>query len=106
MQVAFFGAGAHSSINSYGYSPHPLSRYLSWLREILQQQREPPRRDKRVIVSVTGSLDETREMLEMLERFAATEVPPERRPIAVEFNLSCPNIPGASSLKQGWKDPG
>ncbi|GAA6020980.1 hypothetical protein JCM8202_003799 [Rhodotorula sphaerocarpa] len=93
-QVAFFGAGAHSSINSYGYSPHPLSRYLSWLREILQQQREPPRRDKRVIVSVTGSLDETREMLEMLERFAATEVPPERRPIAVEFNLSCPNIPG------------
>ncbi|KAG0661425.1 dihydroorotate dehydrogenase [Rhodotorula mucilaginosa] len=95
-QVAFFGPDAHSSINSYGYSPHPLRSYLTWLRALLAQDQSETHhqsgtvRRKQVIVSITGSLQETRVMLEMLQRFA-NEV---GEVIAVEFNASCPNIPG------------
>ncbi|TKA56836.1 hypothetical protein B0A53_01237 [Rhodotorula sp. CCFEE 5036] len=95
-QVAFFEPDAHSSINSYGYSPHPLRSYLTWLRALLAQdqsethQESGTARKKQVIVSITGSLQETRVMLEMLQRFA-NEV---GEVIAVEFNASCPNIPG------------
>ncbi|GAA5983250.1 hypothetical protein JCM10908_000212 [Rhodotorula pacifica] len=90
-QVAFFGPEAHSSTNSYGYSPHPLSLYLKWLRALLARpQSEQKKRRKRVIVSITGTLQETREMLRMVQRFAdAVEAV-----IAVECNASCPNIPG------------
>lgn len=94
-QVAFFGEEAHSSINSYGYSPFPLTKYLGWLGEILL--RSPARggqQEKQLIVSITGSLPETEEMLRMLQRFAE-EV---GRVVAVEFNMSCPNIPGRASL--------
>lgn len=70
MQVAFFGPDAHSSINSYGYSPHPLRSYLEWLRALFAQSGDGSRTRKQVIVSITGSLQETKAMLEMLQRFA------------------------------------
>ncbi|POY70438.1 hypothetical protein BMF94_6506 [Rhodotorula taiwanensis] len=90
-QVAFFGEEAHSSINSYGYSPFPLTKYLGWLGEIfLRSPARGGQQEKQLIVSITGSLPETEEMLRMLQRFAE-EV---GRVVAVEFNMSCPNIPG------------
>ncbi|KAI1786290.1 hypothetical protein LXA43DRAFT_1065194 [Ganoderma leucocontextum] len=45
-----------SSINSYGYSPHPLSKYLDWIYTILTTPMldgSPP--TKPVIISITAS---------------------------------------------------
>lgn len=85
-QVAFFGPDAQSSANSYGYSPHSLSTYLSWLRPLLETKRP-----KQLVVSITGTPSETRSMLETLRAFAAQH---EGVVVAVEHNVSCPNIVG------------
>src|SRR2546423_1285810 len=34
LQVAFSSASA-TSLNSYGYSPYPLSQYLGWIKELV-----------------------------------------------------------------------
>lgn len=62
-QVAFFGPDAQSSSNSYGYSPHSISVYLDWLRPLLLSKAPK----KQVIVSCTGTLEETKEMLQILQ---------------------------------------
>lgn len=86
-QVTFFGGpGGPSSANSFGYSPFPLDTYLSWIRPLLASSA--PR--KQVIISITGSLDEMKEMLVVLQAFA-TET---GATIGVEFNASCPNFRG------------
>jgi dihydroorotate dehydrogenase (fumarate) len=92
-QVTFFGAGAHSTANSFGFSPHPLSSYLSWLRPLIRQS---PKR-KLVIVSIGGNEKEIETMLRMLQDFADEVGVPG---VAAEYNASCPNIPGtvAASL--------
>ncbi|BGP40359.1 dihydroorotate dehydrogenase [Rhodotorula kratochvilovae] len=88
-QVAFFGPGAESSANSYGYSPYPLSSYLSWLRPLLASSPSA-RKSKQLIVSITGPLSETATMLSTLQSFATEH----GITLAAEFNASCPNIPG------------
>ncbi|GAA6051065.1 hypothetical protein JCM3770_005481 [Rhodotorula araucariae] len=87
-QVAFYGSGAESSANSFGYSPHPLASYLAWLRPLLAARPSP---SKQVIFSIAGTLVETAEMLSTLQAFA-DEFP--GLTIATELNASCPNIPG------------
>ncbi|GAA5893426.1 hypothetical protein JCM8208_000792 [Rhodotorula glutinis] len=96
-QVVFFGSEANSSANSYGYSPYPLSTYLSWLRPLVDgaapAQRSVPRAQrtkKQLIVSITGTLAETREMLVELQAFADEH----GVTLAAELNASCPNIKG------------
>ncbi|GAA6001496.1 hypothetical protein JCM10207_006695 [Rhodosporidiobolus poonsookiae] len=89
-QVTFFGPSAQSSSNSFGYSPYPLEQYLAWIRSFLKTASMEKKRTKRVIVSVTGPLDETEKMLVVLQKFAKEQ----GIVVAVEFNASCPNFRG------------
>ncbi|KAI1167603.1 hypothetical protein F5B18DRAFT_600592 [Nemania serpens] len=88
---------ADASLNTLGYSPIPLAGYLGFIERIDEEERrerregkEGKRRTKPFIVSVTGSPDE---VAECYRRVAAlsTRV---AAPVAVEVNLSCPNIAG------------
>ncbi|KAJ4006101.1 dihydroorotate dehydrogenase [Fusarium irregulare] len=76
------------SLNTLGYSPIPLDGYLDMLNEIA---RRLPNLKKTFIVSVTGSPEDIQESYRRIEN-ASRDVP---FPLAMEVNLSCPNIPGA-----------
>ncbi|KAJ9156339.1 Dihydroorotate dehydrogenase (fumarate) [Pleurostoma richardsiae] len=79
----------NASLNNLGYSPHPLDTYLGFIKTI--SQTSPSTNPKKgFIVSVTGSPDD---IVGCYRRIAATqsELP---FPLAMEINLSCPNIPG------------
>ncbi|GAA5975477.1 hypothetical protein JCM11641_004279 [Rhodosporidiobolus odoratus] len=89
-QVTFFGSSAQSSSNSYGYSPYPLSQYLDWIRPFLATAATERKRSKQVIVSVTGTLEETEKMLDVLQAFATEQ----GIVLACEMNSSCPNFRG------------
>ncbi|KAF4457225.1 hypothetical protein F53441_789 [Fusarium austroafricanum] len=79
---------ATASLNNLGYSPILLDRYLEFLAEIA---RRLPELRKTFIVSVTGSPQDISESYARIE--AASQNLPF--PLAMEVNLSCPNIPGA-----------
>ncbi|KAH7324516.1 hypothetical protein B0I35DRAFT_424366 [Stachybotrys elegans] len=81
---------ASASLNSLGYSPHTLNEYLDMIRE-LARDPELSETGKTFIISVTGSAADVRECYDIIV-LAAPSVP---FPLAVEINLSCPNIPGA-----------
>lgn len=75
------------SLNCFGLSPHPLSSYLEFIRRLA---RESPS-DKLIVVSVTGETPETNaDAVSQVIAFSK-EVPLR---LAVEINLSCPNVPG------------
>ncbi|KAF7533998.1 hypothetical protein G7054_g6587 [Neopestalotiopsis clavispora] len=78
-----------SSLNTLGYSPYLLKEYLSYIKAISDDLSEPS--NKLVIVSVTGSPDEVAECY----RLVADHSKVVKMPLAVEINLSCPNIPNA-----------
>ncbi|KAJ6262255.1 hypothetical protein Dda_3061 [Drechslerella dactyloides] len=91
-----------SSVNTYGYSPYPLSHYLSFISSILSDASPPPQsqsqsqeqgqgQKKPFIVSVTGTAAEVRVCVAGVSRWAARMVPAVT--VYVEVNLSCPNIP-------------
>lgn len=102
-----------SSLNSYGYSPHPLSTYLTWIRTLLTSPTlsgSPP--TKPIIISITSTtptvlnemLSLIQETREDLRRSYVAALPgalssdSEWDPatlVAVELNTSCPNIRGA-----------
>lgn len=91
-QYAFFdaaqsGPAQNASLNSLGYSPHPLSSYLAFIRTISYEQ--PARSSKVFIVSVTGTPADIAASYALL----ATAAPTLHFPLAMEINLSCPNIP-------------
>ncbi|KAI0974188.1 hypothetical protein F4678DRAFT_401912 [Xylaria arbuscula] len=123
-RFAFFAAGTHSvvagggegaadaSLNTLGYSPLPLDTYLGFIRQIYEEEerrgdediagREKGGRDgdennlerrkkkKPFIVSVTGTPDEVAECYRRISLFAlGVDIQ-----VAMEVNLSCPNIPG------------
>ncbi|KAF5011537.1 hypothetical protein FDECE_2368 [Fusarium decemcellulare] len=77
-----------ASLNNLGYSPIPLNGYLGFLTQIAQRL---PQLRKTFIVSVTGSPQDIQESYARIEK-AAAGLP---FPLAMEINLSCPNIPGA-----------
>ncbi|KAF4572441.1 dihydroorotate dehydrogenase [Pleurotus pulmonarius] len=103
-QVAFTNDEAHlTTINSYGYSPHPLSTYLGVITDILSSENSslPPDRhaSKPFIISVTASDAQTlREMVASIQ--SSLRYTPDGTPtswadrIAIELNTSCPNIIG------------
>jgi dihydroorotate dehydrogenase (fumarate) len=80
-------------LNSYGSSPHPLSAYLGWIRDIISTH---PDSHKPFLISITSSVpEELSQMLADVQRLRAdiqdrTGQRPTR--IAVELNTSCPNI--------------
>ncbi|KAI1418605.1 dihydroorotate dehydrogenase [Hypoxylon sp. FL1857] len=80
---------ATASLNNMGYSPLKLDEYLAYIKQISDELPGPS--DKWFIVSVTGSPDDVFTAYLRLFRLQS-EV---RMPLALELNLSCPNIPGA-----------
>lgn len=83
-----------SSLNTYGYSPHTLSEYLGFINEIVGQRHlgTSTIRKKPFIISVTGTPDEIAMSYALLAN--AAEMDEDLR-LAMEVNLSCPNIGGA-----------
>ena len=87
-----FSTSSLTTINSYGYSPHPLSDYLAWARTILEAN---PTSNKPVIISITAPdaptlkalIDGVQELRQSSPAFGVR--------IAVELNTSCPNIKGS-----------
>jgi dihydroorotate dehydrogenase (fumarate) len=97
-QVAFSNDSL-TTLNSFGYSPHPLSQYLEWIESILTSHHS----GKPVIISLAAP-DPTslRKMLRgiqvLREKLQDHQAPPGKCRLAVEFNLSCPNIANSAPL--------
>ena len=87
--------GLNGSLNSLGYSPLPLETYLDFIRTISseqQQQRDSAsstKSGKGFIISVTG----TPGVVAASYVLIATAQKDVTFPLAMEINLSCPNIP-------------
>lgn len=81
------GSTQNASLNSLGYSPLPLSTYLDFIQVISDEQPEP--RSKGFIISVTGTPEEVAECYKQI----ATTQRLIKQHLAMEINLSCPNIP-------------
>lgn len=81
-------AGHVSSLNTYGYSPHPLDFYLRAIASIITASQAP--QTKPFIVSITGTPDEVRDAVVTVADFAKQT----GYELLVEINLSCPNIAG------------
>ncbi|KAI0838691.1 dihydroorotate dehydrogenase [Hypoxylon sp. FL0890] len=81
--------GANASLNNMGYSPIKLDEYLGYIKEISDSLPEPS--EKWFIVSVTGSPDDVATCYKRVCRLQAKV----KMPLALELNLSCPNIVGA-----------
>ncbi|KAH6840709.1 hypothetical protein B0I37DRAFT_221748 [Chaetomium sp. MPI-CAGE-AT-0009] len=91
-QYAFFdaaqaGPAQNASINSLGYSPLTLQTYLDMIKTISDEQ--PSRSSKGFLVSVTGAPEDIAASYKLIAS-AARGV---QFPLAMEINLSCPNIP-------------
>ncbi|KAI5819163.1 hypothetical protein BZA77DRAFT_178395 [Pyronema omphalodes] len=84
-QHTFFNS---SSLNTYGYSPHPLHYYLDVTRSLTEDGTGPQK--KPFIISVTGTPTEVQLAVASITRFSADY----NINIWVEINLSCPNIAG------------
>ncbi|KAF8060970.1 hypothetical protein FPV67DRAFT_1423607 [Lyophyllum atratum] len=94
--VAFSKSGV-TSINSYGYSPHPLSRYLTWVKGLLLKAPLPEGSRKPFIISITSSDPvKLRTMVQSIQGLR-TELQDTiaQTSIAIELNTSCPNIPNS-----------
>lgn len=78
-----------ASLNTLGYSPIPLETYLSYISDISADLPAPTR--KLVIISVTGAPDEVAECYRLIAEHSLKV----NMPLAIEVNLSCPNIPNA-----------
>jgi len=85
---------AISTLNTQGYSPLTLSEYLGIINEIVGQRHlgtDTPTK-KPFILSVTGTPDEIAMAYALIAN--AAEMDEDLR-LAMEVNLSCPNIAGA-----------
>ncbi|KAI1459229.1 dihydroorotate dehydrogenase [Annulohypoxylon moriforme] len=81
-----------ASLNNMGYSPIPLNKYLEFIEKIARE-KGAERPGKGFVVSVTGSPED---VAECYVRIAKTQKRVGGNvPLAMEVNLSCPNIPGA-----------
>lgn len=84
---------ATGSLNTLGYSPIFLEEYLDFIRTIsgsLASQPEGREHFKPIIVSVTGSVEEVVDCYKLITSCQRNV----RMVLAMEINLSCPNIPG------------
>jgi dihydroorotate dehydrogenase (fumarate) len=78
-----------ASVNSLGYSPLLLAEYLKMILQFAESRKMMP--NKGFIVSVTGTPDEVAQCyLHIAEGQKKASAP-----LAMEINLSCPNIPNA-----------
>ncbi|CAA9958652.1 Dihydroorotate dehydrogenase [Pyrenophora teres f. maculata] len=99
--TAAIDATKTASLNTLGYSPLPLQHYLDYVQQISDALKTQPRGSnslgnkkptpKPIIISVTGSAEE----IIQCHRLITALQPKVVMPLAMEINLSCPNIPGA-----------
>lgn len=88
--VAASTAEETGSLNTLGYSPLPLSKYLEFIKQISEDTMPAsPARTKPFIISVTGSAAEVCECYRLISAHQRLV----HMPLAMEINLSCPNIP-------------
>lgn len=80
---------ATSSLNTLGYSPHPLAYYITAVTDIVSSSG-PSARRKPFIFSVTGTSGQIVAAYGEVCQVAAST----QHPVAIEVNLSCPNIDG------------
>ncbi|PTB78032.1 FMN-linked oxidoreductase [Trichoderma longibrachiatum ATCC 18648] len=83
-----------ASLNTLGYSPLPLSEYLSIISSFTPPPPSIP--PKTIIISITGSPSEISSSHTLITSFSSssfTSSPSSSFPLAIEINLSCPNIP-------------
>jgi len=120
LEVAFTRDSV-SSINSYGYSPHPLSAYIGYVDTILSSAPEQP--VKPFIISITSSSPiSLASMLDAIQelRVKVRDSEGTTSRIGIELNTSCPNIRRSPPLAYNmsglvpildvlaeyfWKDP-
>ncbi|KAF3915989.1 hypothetical protein AA313_de0208924 [Arthrobotrys entomopaga] len=76
-----------SSLNTYGYSPHPLPYYLTSIKSILTTSNQP--QAKPFIISITGTDQEVVSCVSLISQWAHENT----ITAYAEINLSCPNIP-------------
>ncbi|EAQ85782.1 hypothetical protein CHGG_07035 [Chaetomium globosum CBS 148.51] len=81
------GSAPNASINSLGYSPLTLPIYLGFIQTISDEQ--PSWSAKGFILSVTGSVED----IAVSYQHIASAARGVQFPLAMEINLSCPNIP-------------
>ncbi|EGR45861.1 uncharacterized protein TRIREDRAFT_67494 [Trichoderma reesei QM6a] len=79
-----------ASLNTLGYSPLPLSEYLSIISSFTHS---PPSSPKTIIISITGSPSQISSSYALISSFSHSPQSPSPFPLAIEINLSCPNIP-------------
>lgn len=80
-----------ASLNSFGLSPIKLAEYLVFARTLADEAIAAGRTPKPIIISVTGSTPEDTGKAISAVLAAAGGI---KAPLAVEVNLSCPNVPG------------
>ncbi|KAF1946101.1 FMN-linked oxidoreductase [Clathrospora elynae] len=81
------------SLNTLGYSPIPLKGYLGFIKQISDTLHKLPKgrqHFKPFIISVTGSVAEVVQCYRLITAHQHTV----KMVLAMEVNLSCPNIPG------------
>lgn len=82
------------SLNTLGYSPILLEEYLGFIKTISQGLPSSPadgrEHFKPVIISVTGSAEDVVSCYKLITSYQRDV----RMVLAMEINLSCPNIPG------------
>ncbi|KAK7676981.1 hypothetical protein QCA50_020099, partial [Cerrena zonata] len=93
-----FSSSSTTSLNSYGYSPHPLASYIQWVQELLTDSTTTV---KPIIISITDSdpnvlksmLVQIRELRYRLKQSSNSDEKLDlSHLVAVELNTSCPNI--------------
>lgn len=103
-KYAFFDAATHdpaataeskansASLNTLGYSPITLDEYLGFIKTIAES-RTATSKPKGFLVSVTGDPEEVAECYKRIATAQQALPDPSAVPLAMEVNLSCPNIP-------------
>ncbi len=81
-----------ATLNTIGFSPFTLDEYLSFIQTI-SDELPADFQLKPFIVSVTGTPEEMGKAYEKITAFQ----PKVKMDLAMEINLSCPNIPGKIS---------
>ncbi|KAJ7037519.1 hypothetical protein C8F04DRAFT_1035844 [Mycena alexandri] len=90
-----FASSSTTSLNSYGYSPHKLSQYLSWIEAIILNAPSTSKL-KPFLISITASdADSMQETISAIQTLRAKS-PAFSSRIGIEFNTSCPNIRGSA----------
>ncbi|KAL1890204.1 dihydroorotate dehydrogenase [Ceratocystis pirilliformis] len=77
-----------ASLNTLGYSPHPLQTYLTYIRTLAGRYSPST---KPIIISIAGSITELEACYVAVQQFSKT-LDTGAPPLALEINLSCPNI--------------